>query len=712
MNKKIYDFFSLLSLAAVLFAGISCEQTDPVDDSSDKDTVSFPELVKETDVEPGTLLTFTIQPDKGWSISIPVESFEWFKILDGKFKVQTLSGVSLKEPKTITIWTTEEPSFSLRSCEVKMTIGEETRTVAEYTLRAEGRTVEVYPVAMTEDGRFSYADGAYIYDTKPLAEDDVVELVWDENERRYSFPVEVKSNYDWTVEWPEWARADINVDSRVGDVPVEIYGVNSKLPMTSTDGEVIFKHGDDVKKIVKVRIPGSQDKFIHNLSGYTSLYFDHACYMHNDNGVYSKDPVQGYFFGPESSRVVVLELGDNGYELKETPWLSVVVGAWDNVDNADVLQSRTVSISAPRYAGSEDRNATIVFLPATAPSDVAEILSADRMSIKEEYSSYAIPVVQAARPAEYITFEADASERESAGLLFVKAESDLLPEKDLTFAEGSRDWQYELSYIKEMATAKSTFYIPEAYETITVLDAEGNEVIADEHWLSYNSLGEGLYGQIQMDMSIFLKDAPSEIDGYVVFKDETGKVLSIVHCKYKEEPKTDVDVLKDVSAEFFADPQAAEMAGATIHEVVSGPTYIKYKEHQAPIYFVKFTKNNTSLVINTSEECQVYSCAGKKNGPEMVTIDDQMFIDKEIYQQIEDYNNGLIDKYPDTSKERSTMGILTFGKTSFETRVYPGYSKFNMKMPDKVTDKYMSEVIQFGTQEAILFVFICELDLQ
>ena len=90
----------------------------------------------------------------------------------------------------------------------------------------------------------------------------------------------------------------------------------------------------------------------------------------------------------------------------------------------------------------------------------------------------------------------------------------------------------------------------------------------------------------------------------------------------------------------------------------------------------------------------------------MGTIYYQMFSDKEIHQ------HGLIDKYPDTSNERSTMGILTFGKTSFETRVYPGYSKFNMKMPDKVTDKYMSEVIQFGTQEAILFVFICELDLQ
>ena len=58
------------------------------------------------------------------------------------------------------------------------------------------------------------------------------------------------------------------------------------------------------------------------------------------------------------------------------------------------------------------------------------------------------------------------------------------------------------------------------------------------------------------------------------------------------------------------------------------------------------------------------------------------------------------------------MGLLTFGKTSFETRVYPGYSKFNMKMPETVTEKTMEEVIQFSTSESIQFVFICVLEVK
>ena len=691
MNKKIYDFFSLLSLAAVLFAGISCEQTDPVDDSSDKDTVSFPELVKETDVEPGTLLTFTIQPDKGWSISIPVESFEWFKILDGKFKVQTLSGVSLKEPKTITIWTTEEPSFALRSCEVKMTIGEETRTVAEYTLRAEGRTVEVYPVAMTEDGRFSYADGAYVYDTEPLSDDETVELVWDANERMYTFPIEVKANFDWTVEWPEWARADVNVETRVGDVPVDIYSVSSKLPMTETEGEIKFKHGDEVKKTIKVKIPGSQDKFVYNLSGHTSLYYDHASYLHGETS-YSKEPVQGYIYGPETSRVAVLEFGADGYEEVETSWIDLVTSEWDSVSGSDVLQTRNISVSVQRYAGAEDRKAMLLFLSAMAPADVTEMLTADRHNIREEYSGFAVSVVQAGRPSEFITFEAEPADMERAGIIFVRSESDLLPNKGLVFADGGADdWQYELSYVKGTASVRSAFYITEPYETIVILDSEGNEVTDPEHWLYYNPLSDGLYGQIMMDMSKFVTDAPSKIDGYVLFKDEKGKILSAVHCKYEQEVIASEDVLVDVSAKFFVDMGAALDAGATIYEIISGPTYIEHMETAAPIYLLTFTKDNTELEINTSDQCFLFMCMGKSNGPEMVTVDGQNYSDTAGYLLEWDEKAGTY------------------------IRPYKGTTTIKMTMPVGREENIMEEVIQINSStdaDARVMNLICVLDLR
>ena len=36
----------------------------------------------------------------------------------------------------------------------------------------------------------------------------------------------------------------------------------------------------------------------------------------------------------------------------------------------------------------------------------------------------------------------------------------------------------------------------------------------------------------------------------------------------------------------------------------------------------------------------------------------------------------------------------------------------NMKMPEKVTEKQMQEVLQFGSSEVVNFVFICILDLE
>lgn len=697
-------------MAAVLFVGVSCEEEKPIDN-----TPKFPELVTDNDVVPGTVLTLEIQPNMAWSISIPKESYEWFKIMDGKFKVQTLSGVSSESPIEISIWTTDEESFSLRSCQIQMTMEDETRTIAEYTLRAQARSVEAYMAKRTETGAFTYADGKYVYEDSAMTAEDVIELIWDENEKRYIFPIKVVANFEWSVEWPEWALADIAADTKVGSTAFDIYGVSSKLPMESADGEISFKTGETVIKTFKVRIPGSKGIFTWTLGGNTSLTFDHAQYFHSSEGSATIDPVQGIMYGPSASRVAVLEKTESGYASVQNPWLKVELSAWDSLAGADVLQIRNISISVPKYAGQSDREAILLFLPATAPGNDEELLVPDKTAVKDEYSSYAVSVVQRACPDEYFTFEATESERESSGLLFARSETEILPEKNFVYAEGMSSWQYEISYLKEMAVTKSTFYITFPYETVTVYDNAGNEIAEDklsEHWLGYNPLGDGLYGQILMDMTKFTADKPAEIDGYLVFKDEQGKVLAAVHCFYKEEIKTDVDVLEDVSSTMFVSPAAAAAAGASIYQVISGPTYETHKELQAPIYVVRYTRDDTSLEIFTSRQCWMYSSPGKSGGPEMVTIDDQMYHDKEWDKQMEDYRNGLAESAPKADDYRGTEGILTFGKTSFETRVYPGKSKFNMKRPDGATDGKMSEIIQFGSTSNVLFVFICELVLE
>ena len=737
--------FGIAAFAVAAMCAISCTEKEP----EVKIEPEFPEMVTDNEVEPGANIALVFTPNMDWTLSIPEESFKWFKILDGKFEEQSISGKASRLAKRVIIVAASDKSFSLRSCKVNLTMGGQTKAIASYTIKAEARVVEVYPATYSDNG-FSFGDEGYIYDTRKMTSDDTIELVWDENENAFLFPINVKSNFEWTATWPEWARADINAETRIGDVPVLMYGVDSKLPYDETEGVVSFNNDQEQMASFKVVIPGVRDKFKFNIGGYSSLTFDHASYFRAEAGTFSKDPIEASIYGPKECRVEVLELTENGYAQVQKPWLNVTVTAWDNVEGAAVLQSRGVVVSAPRYTESVERGAMILLLPATAPEDVADIFEAGMTQVKAEYAQYAIPVTQLARPEEYFTFDHNITDREFAGLFFGKSVEDLLPQKNFKFAAGASEWQYDMTYSRSMASAKSAVNLTEPYATVEIYDAQGNIISENisEHWLNYEQLGDVMYGQVVMiednlpTIKVPGEDGKTievrveEIDGYVVFKNDQGEVLSIVHCFYVKEKLSDIDIYEEASAEVFKDPSAAAEAGLTAYRITAGPTYQLYMEMESPIYLITSTKDNQTFTVKTSTVCSMYTCQEEPNhGPKMVTVDNQIFSDPVIAERLAKYeadkaayeegraNGTIIDpnrlkepKYPDTSDDRSTMGLLKFGETSFVERTYPGYSEFRMKMPapeeGAAPVSTYKEVILFQTSSATKFVFICNLDLR
>lgn len=690
MNKITFSFTSLLIAAAAVFTSISCDKEVP----TEVKTPEFPELVTVNDIEPGTELTLTFTPNMVWSLSIPAENYKWFKIKDGKFEVQTLSGVSSAEPITITIVTDSEESFFVRSTDVVLKMGGKEQVIAKYTLKAKEKAVQVYAASINENGNYIFTENhQHVYDADEMTQ---LELRWDENDGMFYFPIKVISNFEWTIEWPSWARADIVSETRVGEVCFDVYGISSKLPYEAATGEIKFLSDGQVIKTYPIAIPACKDKFKFNLSGNLSLTYDHAGYMHTESGVYTKEPVPGFIFGPKESRIVFLEKNTEGkYVQTDSPWLNITVDNWDSVEGADVLQTRQFKVSAPKYLEQNDREAIVLFLPATAPTDLNEIVTPD--GVADAYKSYAIPVSQTGRPEEYFTFEASQDERELVGVLFAKSETPLLPEKNFDFAEGCDEYQYNLSYVKDMASSKSALFVSEPFEEVKIYDSAGNEIKTDlsDHWLRFNLLGTGLYGQVVMDMTTFTGEegAPDEIDGYIVFLNDEGKALSIVHCFYKKEVVAEEDVLEDVGAEFFVDPTAAAAAGATMHKVISGPTYDAHKESLAPIYILKYTKNNTQLDLKTSSNLFIYMCQGKPNGPEMVMIDGQTYGEPDL-----------------------TMGYLLEwdDSTNQYIRPYKGTTTIKMTMPADADSTSMTEVIQFNSSmdsNSRVMNVICVLDL-
>ena len=217
----------------------------------------------------------------------------------------------------------------------------------------------------------------------------------------------------------------------------------------------------------------------------------------------------------------------------------------------------------------------------------------------------------------------------------------------------------------------------------------------------------------------------------MVFKNDQGEVISIVHCFYKKEKLSDVDIYVEASREAFASPTTAVNLGLTAYRITAGPTYQQYIEMNAPIYLITATQDGLEFGVRTTKSCTMYSCQEDPNrGPKMVTVDNQMFFDPVMAEKIDKYleelaaynegraNGTIIDpdrelepKYPETIGDRSTMGQLGFGETAQQIRAYPGYSNIKMKRPEKVTDDVIKEVIIFY-ESSPRFVFIFKLDLR
>ena len=91
MKSSIYKVFGIAAFAVATICAISCTEKEP----EAKVEPEFPEMVTDNEVEPGTKIVLEFTPNMDWTLSIPEESFKWFKILDGKFEESLSVSLSL-----------------------------------------------------------------------------------------------------------------------------------------------------------------------------------------------------------------------------------------------------------------------------------------------------------------------------------------------------------------------------------------------------------------------------------------------------------------------------------------------------------------------------------------------------------------------------------------------------------------------------------------
>ena len=261
-------FTIYLAALAALLAYTSCEKPEPdgpdTPDTPAEVTVTFPSLVENYEVSPGETLTLTFTPAKDWTISVPSDNLRWYWIADGTFKVDKFSGKASKETVTVKIGVSETEEFDTnRSCDVTLTIGDESKVIAKYMRPAKERTLSLYTAELDEAGDYKLAeDGvSYVYGTE---EASAVALVWSASNADFRAPVRIESNGEWTVTYPDWLT--VNVPEKTAGV-TEIILTGSSLEDVS--GKIAFKSGENVIKEFEVTLPSCK-----GVDVYSAVYED------------------------------------------------------------------------------------------------------------------------------------------------------------------------------------------------------------------------------------------------------------------------------------------------------------------------------------------------------------------------------------------------------------------------------------------------------
>lgn len=265
-TKNIFRFAAVLLTAMSMLALNSCE--DPIDEpdepntennggnenggngSTEPEAANFPDLVENYEVKPGSTLELTFTPNYKWEVSVPSETFKYFWILDGAFKVDKLSGTASEEAVKITIGVSDEEEFdNNRSCEVTLKMNDESKVIAKYMRPAKNRTLSVYSAQLDADGNLQTgSDGtSYVYGE---SESESVALVWSETDADFRLPVKIDANCEWTVSVPEWL--DVEVPEKTSGV-VEL--VLTGVSLDGNNGKITFKAGEEVLKEIEVTIP-------------------------------------------------------------------------------------------------------------------------------------------------------------------------------------------------------------------------------------------------------------------------------------------------------------------------------------------------------------------------------------------------------------------------------------------------------------------------
>lgn len=544
---NIFKSFALL-IGALTISAVACVEPDPMENV----TPVFPELVENYAVVAGETLELTFTPNMDWEISVPEDTMDFFWLIDGDFQYSKLSGKASDQPVTVQVGVHDKADFVNHTTTVKMKMGGETRIIAKYMCPSLTKSVQMYVCKVDEEGSFVFnSEGDYEFEE---VEAEAVNLIWTGSDFRMM--VKVVSNFNWTMNLPSWAKADIP-ENRVGTYQFNIYGDPAKYPVKGATSTLSLMDGSKILSQCDIVIPACNDILSYGLDMVSSLNF-------NQNGMYSSSvrfvegPATAWFYGVEEAGIHAVEFKNGKYSLAVKPtWINIEVSEYDNTDGAEVLQRRDVQISVKEYDGT-DRTALLLFLPPTKRSALADYFNADATALKDEWLANAVSLTFTKHG--YITIP-DTASLEEGGATFVQ---------NSTYHLVRSEYSYDLTYDNEYASDNARMLFLEPFGSYKLFDSNGLEMTDTEGFFLNFTADE------TNDSGVINMSGDRADSGYIVFyAKDSDKALAEVKCIYdpKEtvEDTSPVDVTVDASR-YFIDPAAAAAAGVTLTEIQAGPT--------------------------------------------------------------------------------------------------------------------------------------------
>lgn len=461
------------------------------------------------------------------------------------------------------------------------------------------REFAVYAIQLDENGEFMFADeGGYLYTEKPV---QAVTLVWPGSDFR--LPVKTVAKCDWTLEGPEWLTASVASET-AGTLEFNLQGVPSEYPLDETTGALRFNFAGETVYELLVTIPASKTLSSYSLDmSLTELYYSYAGNVKTSAG-YNQPAATGEIFGHADAGLFAIEMVDGKPSGNAPEWLQIEVTAYDSSKDADVLQSRDVSISVSENTSEEDRSAYVFFNRGYDWPSSDELFTAEG-AVKEEYLEYAVPVVQYGRGMSYITMSSTEEEMAALGASFEKLTGSKM--KLLQRYFGTTEHVYTLTYNNIYARDKANMFFAVPYSSYRIYDSSRKDMTGDsDFWIRFSELSETLtYGVVGM-YSAEDDDVPtsSSTSGYLVFYDSAQNPLAIVEVVF--DPKKIIG--EETEIKFIGESaQYAEMVGATLDHVTEGPLFDQYKEYGAPIYHLTYRMMGMPMRLSIPPTAVLYS---------------------------------------------------------------------------------------------------------